>query len=250
MPYIGTSAAFSGQAIQTDVFSGNGSNTVFTLSKTVYNTKDIEVVVNNVQQNPFDGSYSVSGQTLTFSGAPSSVANNIVVTYRQVTTGVLVPPDNSVTANSLVVSGVTAGTYGNTTAIPVITINSKGQITTATTNSISGITGVTYSAANVTLSVATSTTTYNATIDSGNSSVSGLLKVVDSTANTSTTVAAAANSVAAVALKANSTIQEFSTNVTSSYTLTTGKNGLAVGPLNLANGVQVTIPTGARLVIL
>jgi hypothetical protein len=250
MPYIGTSAAFSGQAIQTDVFSGNGSNTVFTLSKTVYNTKDIEVVVNNVQQNPFDGSYSVSGQTLTFSGAPSSVSNNIVVTYRQVTTGVLVPPDNSVTANSLTVSGVTAGTYGNTTSIPVITINSKGQITTATTNSISGITGVSFTASNSTIAVATSGGNFTANIQQGNSSVQGLLQIVDSVSNTSAVIAAAANSVAAVALKANSTIQEFSTNVTSSYTLTAGKNGLAVGPLNLANGVQVTIPTGARLVIL
>lgn len=225
MAYIGASAAFSGQAIQTDVFSGNGSNTVFTLSKTVYNTKDIEVVVNNVQQNPFDGSYSVSGQTLTFSGAPSSVANNIVVTYRQVTTGVLVPPDNSVTANSLQSnavttaklsdSGVTAGSYGNTTAIPVLTIDAKGRVTSATTNAVSSVSGLTYTAANATITVSTSGASYSAQV-----------------------------------IPANAAIQEFSQNVTSSYTLTAGKNGLAVGPLNLANGVQVTIPSGARLVIL
>ena len=40
MSYIGASGAFAGQAISTDVFSGNGSNTVFTLSKTVFNTKN------------------------------------------------------------------------------------------------------------------------------------------------------------------------------------------------------------------
>ncbi len=258
MAYIGASA--TNQAIVTDRFDGNGSNTDFTLSKTVYNTKDIEVLVNNVQQNPFDGSYSVNGNTLTFSGAPSAGSNNIYVTYRGYATSILTPLDNTVTANAiqsnavttakLSDSGVTAGSYGNTTAIPVLTIDAKGRVTAATTNSISGITGVSYTASNSTITVSTSATNYTANIQAGNSSVQGLLQIVDSTSNTSATVAAAANSVASLALKANNTIQEFSTNVTSSYTLTTGKNGLAVGPLNLANGVQVTVPTGARLVIL
>jgi len=38
--------------------------------------------------------------------------------------------------------------------------------------------------------------------------------------------------------------------VTTSYTLSAGKNASAVGPLTINNGVQVTVPTGARLVVL
>ena len=84
MSYIGS--APSGEAGTyrnfSDVFSGNGSTT-FTLSYNVVRTTDIEVVVNNVQQNPFDGSYSiVNNNILTFSEAPSTSSNNIVISYR------------------------------------------------------------------------------------------------------------------------------------------------------------------------
>lgn len=197
MAWIGASGALTNQASASDVFNGNGSNTQFTLSRTVYNTRDIEVVVNNVQQNPFDGSYSVSGQTLTFSGAPTAGANNIYVNYSAGVIGILAPTDNSVTANSIIAnavttaklsdSGVTAGTYGNTTVIPVITVDAKGRTTSVTT----------------------------APVD-----------------------------------VANGAIHEFSPTVTAPYTLTTGKNGLTVGPLVIANGASVTVPPGQRLVIL
>jgi len=40
-------------------------------------------------------------------------------------------------ALTLANSGVTAGTYGNTTAIPVVTVDAKGRVTGITTNSIS-----------------------------------------------------------------------------------------------------------------
>ncbi len=40
-------------------------------------------------------------------------------------------------ALTLANSGVTAGTYGNTTAIPVVTVDQKGRVTSITTNSIS-----------------------------------------------------------------------------------------------------------------
>ena len=41
-----------------------------------------------------------------------------------------------------------------------------------------------------------------------------------------------------------------SQNVTSSYTIPTGKSAMTVGPTNLANGVTVTVPSGSRWVIL
>jgi len=92
----------AGQAltIANDSFNGNGSTTAFTLSHAVSNVNDIEVLVDNVQQSPYDSSYSVSGTTLTFSGAPSAGTNNIYVIYnasKHITTSQVIPDDGSVT---------------------------------------------------------------------------------------------------------------------------------------------------------
>ena len=91
-------------SIANDSFNGTGSATSFTLSQTVSVTTDIEVIVDNVQQSPYDGSYSVSGTTLTFSGAPSAGTNNIYVIYnhaRTITTNQIIPDDGSVTHSKL-----------------------------------------------------------------------------------------------------------------------------------------------------
>ena len=45
--------------------------------------------------------------------------------------------DGAVTTNDLSNSGVTAGTYGSSSAIPAITVDAKGRITAASTNAIS-----------------------------------------------------------------------------------------------------------------
>jgi hypothetical protein len=45
--------------------------------------------------------------------------------------------DGAVTTNDLSNSGVTAGTYGSSSAIPAITVDAKGRITSASTNAIS-----------------------------------------------------------------------------------------------------------------
>lgn len=50
--------------------------------------------------------------------------------------------------------------------------------------------------------------------------------------------------------QANGAIYENAQSVTSSYTLTTSKNGFSVGPISLGGGVVVTVPSGSRWVIL
>lgn len=86
-------------AVTNDSYNGDGSTTAFTLSQSVSATTDIEVIVDNVQQSPHDGSYSVSGTALTFSGAPSTGTNNIYVIYhgsKHHTTAQVIPDAGSV----------------------------------------------------------------------------------------------------------------------------------------------------------
>jgi len=86
MAYIGsapTANTSQFSSIYTQSFNGTGSATSFTLGRAVASPNNIEVIVNNVQQSPFDGSYTVTGlTTLLFSEAPSSGTNNIYVVYR------------------------------------------------------------------------------------------------------------------------------------------------------------------------
>jgi len=80
-----------------DRFSGNGSTTSFTLSRSVQKAVDIEVFVENVQQEPITA-FDASGTTLTFTGAPPSGTNNIYVVYRNFDSGAQVTvPDGSIT---------------------------------------------------------------------------------------------------------------------------------------------------------
>ena len=56
--------------------------------------------------------------------------------------------------------------------------------------------------------------------------------------------------VVADSASAGGVIYENSDDITSNYTLTTGKNGMSVGPITIASGVTVTVPSGQRWVIL
>lgn len=50
--------------------------------------------------------------------------------------------------------------------------------------------------------------------------------------------------------QANGVIYENNLTISANYTLTTGKNGMSVGPITIDDGVTVTIPSGQRWVVL
>ena len=118
MPYIGNTAANRFVASKAaSVFSGDGSETQFTLDHSVGSDEDILVSLDVVIQEP-SVDYSVSGTTLTFTAAPSNNSgNNIFVYYLFRTVATVNHPSTSALT-------ATTGTFsGNLTSSGTITGN-------------------------------------------------------------------------------------------------------------------------------
>ena len=109
MGYIGNNLQQQVTQPATQFFSGNGSTTSFTLNQTPQSVYTVEVVVNNVQQNP-QTSYYVTGNTLIFYSAPPSGSSNIYVNYNPVITQAGLPGYGTVNTNQLgVVTNISSG---------------------------------------------------------------------------------------------------------------------------------------------
>lgn len=100
MAYIGSTPTSQNFTSGTDYFSGTGSQTAYTLTRTVNSVNDIEVVINNVVQQP-STAYTLSGTTITFTSAPSSGTNNIYVRYLATNMQSFTVPANSITRTQL-----------------------------------------------------------------------------------------------------------------------------------------------------
>ena len=107
MPYLGNTPSTSFATVVKDSFSGDGSETAFTLSK-VATTNSVSVFVENVRQEPTTA-YAVSGTTLTFTAAPPNASNNIYVLHMNPTTTTTHPAAQALTA--------TTGTFTSTVDI-------------------------------------------------------------------------------------------------------------------------------------
>ena len=109
MAYVGTPIDTTNQfqSLVGKRFSGDASTTAFTLDIAPSSVFDIEVFVENVRQDP-NSAYSLSGTTLTFTGAPASGTNNIYVVHQAKAVGTISPAAGTVNADSFdntVISG-------------------------------------------------------------------------------------------------------------------------------------------------
>ena len=111
MAYLGTPIDTRNQfqSLQGKRFNGDGSTTDFTLDVAPGSTLDIEVFVGNVRQDP-NSAYTLSGTTLTFTGAPPSGTNNIYVVHQAKSVGTIDVPAGGVAAGSLATSVLTGQT--------------------------------------------------------------------------------------------------------------------------------------------
>jgi len=87
-------------------FSGDGSTTAFTLDVAPGSVLDIEVFVGNVRQDP-NSAYTLSGTTLTFTGAPPSGTNNVYVVHQAKSVGTIDVPALGVSTASIQADAIT-----------------------------------------------------------------------------------------------------------------------------------------------
>jgi hypothetical protein len=95
MSYLGNTPTQQAFTPAIDFFSGNGSTVAFTLSRPVASVAQVQATIENVPQNP-GTAFTVSGNTITFDGAPPSGTNNIYVYYTSPITQVIQPGQGTV----------------------------------------------------------------------------------------------------------------------------------------------------------
>jgi hypothetical protein len=134
MAYLGNTPTTQGFIPAVDFFSGNGATVAFTLSRPVASVAQVQATIENVPQNP-GTAFTVSGNTITFDGAPASGTNNIYVYYTSPITQVIAPSQGTVFPSTL----STGGPYWDTSSnvgIGTTSPTSKLQVQSAGTNYI------------------------------------------------------------------------------------------------------------------
>ena len=158
----------------TDTFSGNASTVNFTLTRAPASTASIAVFISGLYQPPT--TYTLIADVISFVSAPANGTNNLVILHIGNGSATQVPSDGSVTtpriatgavtgdklgltsinANNIVdgtitgakiaantipsgdltITGVSAGTHGSSSAIPILVIDAQGRVLSASNNSV------------------------------------------------------------------------------------------------------------------
>jgi len=234
MPYIGQSPTQT--AFVTDTFNGTGSTTAFTMSVAPANTASALVAISGVLQDP--STYSVSGLTLTFSGAPPSGTGNISVRYLGI-------PASGVTTTAYRTVTEFTATAGQTTFTPASYV--AGFITVYRNGVRLG--SADYTATNGTTVVLATGATAGDLVTTESFLVSSVLNAIPATTGSVGATYLAGASVSTTTLNPVNMIYTNSTTLSVSYTTPSSTNAHVAGPYTLNTGVTLTVSTGTRFVV-
>ena len=283
--FIGEVAASFDIADNTvDEFTANGSTTTFTLSKTVSSSNDLLVTLDGVTQYPNTQSttraYSVLENVLTFTSAPAAgviiqarhigfagASSQSVTGFYGRTGNVSLSSSDNVSVNNLTVAGnldVTGDlTYDetvsrnlNVTGVATVasgivstgdfkigsatTLSQDNIFTTGIITASGGLDAIGIQSAGINMTVGV--------ITALNFVGSGNTFLYDASTQT-VDISIAGGGGGAVGAGTDKVFYENDQTVTQSYTISAGKNAMVAGPIAVASGKTITIPSGSELTI-
>ena len=272
-----------------DEFTANGSTTSFTLSKEIPSSKDALVTLDGVVQYPdtqtTTRAYSTTDNTITFTSAPAA---GVVIQVRHIgfggassqsvtgfygrTGNVSLKNTDNIDVNNLTAAGTVTVTgdlnvSGDITYDETVArnLNITGVATVASgivsTGDFKIGTATTLSQDNIfTTGIITALGGVDAIgiMSAGVSQATGIITALNFIGAGNTVLYNQATSTVDISISGGSgavgagtdkVFYENDQTVTQSYTISAGKNAMAAGPLAVASGQTITIPSGSELTI-
>ena len=215
---------------------------------------------------------STSGTYPNFTITNTAPSSGGTVTSVSGTTGRITSTGGNTPVIDLASGVATAGTTGSSTLIPVVTIDTYGRVTGITTASnpqgtVTSVTGtapvVSSGGATPAISMAAATGSVNGYLTSTdwttfNNKAAPFTYTTSyipygqgtTTPNQSSSLTFASSTLTAPIVSASNGLVVNSNTVSASYSIPSGSSASSVGPMTVASGQTVTVPSGSRWVVL
>ena len=224
-------------ATTSNLFSGNGSTTAFTITFPYINTTDVKAKVGGSAVTNF----SVSGQTVTFSSAPASGSSNVEI-FRDTN-------NTTIRASFQSGSALRAADFNdNFTQVLYVSQESQNESTDAVTSADAAVATSNTASTNATNAVNTANTastnasTALSTANTASTNASTALSTANTASTNASTALSTANSASSTATSASSTATTADTNASAAVTTANSASATATAAQNAVSAAAFYTP--------